>query len=282
MRARLCLLPFVAALAAVPATASAKGFSSGVSSAEVRSTSALVWTRADEPGRVTLEVATNRRFRHPILRRELRAKESADNTVQTRVRGLTPVSHYWFRFKRGGARSDRGTFETAPGRKATRAVRFAWTGDSDPVLDPGTDRLHFRPFDVYARMRRERNDFNVNLGDTIYSDTDSDLANVDPLALTVDEKRAKYRTMLTATTLRRLRAAAGMYNQWDDHEFLNDFAIDQREYPTVSGTQPGQAGRMITVDGQAVYEAGVRAFREYMPVSFSRSRGIYRSFRWGK
>jgi alkaline phosphatase D len=271
-----------AGMAVLPATASAKGFSSGVASAEVSSTSALVWTRADQPGRATLVVATNPRFRHPILRRKLRAKASADNTMQARVRHLVPASRYWFRFSRRGAHSDRGTFKTAPGRKATRAVRFAWTGDADPVLDPGTHRLHFRPFDVYRRMRKERNDFNVNLGDTIYSDTDSDLEYGDPLALTLDQKRAKYRTMLTSSTLRRLRSAAGMYNQWDDHEFLNDFAIDQREYPTHSGTQPGQPKRTVTVDGQAIYRDGARAFREYMPVTYSRARGIYRSFRWGK
>jgi alkaline phosphatase D len=88
--------------------------------------------------------------------------------------------------------------------------------------------------------------------------------------------------MLTAANLRRLRAAAGMYNQWDDHEFLNDFAIGQTKYPTASGTQEGQDSRIVTVDGRKLFAAGVKAFREYMPVTYSKSRGIYRSFRWGK
>src|SRR5919202_640519 len=131
-------------------------------------------------------------------------------------------------------------------------------------------------------MRAERNDFNVNLGDTIYSDTDSQYENVDPLALTVAQKRAKYRTMLRAATLRGLRAAGGMYNHWDDHEFLNGFAIDQTQYSTREGTQPGQPQRVQTVDGAKLYADGVKAFREYMPVTYSRARGIYRSFRWGR
>jgi phosphodiesterase/alkaline phosphatase D-like protein len=278
----LCLLALLAIAAALPSTAAAKGFSRGVASSEVASTSALLWTRADKPGKVTLKVAKDARLRRGAKTARLRARKGADNTVQKTMRGLKPGTKYFFRFSRKGARSDRGTFRTAPKTSSTKAVRFAWTGDADPVVDPSTKRLKFAPFDVYARMARERNAFNVNLGDTIYSDTDSDLARTDPLALTVAQKRAKYRTMLTAANLRRLRAAAGMYNQWDDHEFLNDFAIAQTRYPTVSGTQQGQPSRIVTVDGRKLYRDGVKAFREYMPVTYTKSRGIYRSFRWGR
>ena len=278
----LCLAGLLALAAALPATASAKGFSSGVASAEVSTTSALLWTRADKPGRVTLTVARDARLRRGAKSFRLRAGKGADNTAQRTVRRLKPGTRYHFRFSRKGARSDRGTFTTAPRSGSTKPVRFAWTGDSDPVLDPGTNKLHFGSFGVFDRMARQRNAFNVNLGDTIYSDTDSELSRIDPLALTVDQKRAKYRTMLTAASLRRLRAAGGMYNHWDDHEFLNDFAIDQTRYPTASGTQEGQDDRIVTVDGRKLYADGVKAFREYMPVTYSASRGIYRSFRWGK
>jgi len=281
MSLRLCVLA-LAAVAALPATASARGFSSGVASAEVDDASALLWTRADTPGRVTLTMARDARLRRGVTTRRLRARAGTDNTVQTKVRRLRPDTRYFFRFSRRSARSDRGAFRTAPKPGSTKAVEFAWTGDSDPVIDPQTRRLRFGPFDVFRRMAREGNAFNVNLGDTIYSDTDSDLSNVDPLALTVPQKRAKYRTMLTAANLRRLRAATGMYNHWDDHEFLNDFAIDQTRYPTSSGTPPGAPPRVVTVDGRTLYDAGVKAFREYMPVTYSRSRGIYRSFRWGR
>jgi phosphodiesterase/alkaline phosphatase D-like protein len=53
-----------------------------------------------------------------------------------------------------------------------------------------------------------------------------------------------------------------MYNHWDDHEFINDFTHAEK--------------------GDAIYKAGVAAFRSYMPVTYSASRGIYRSFKWGK
>ena len=278
----LCLLTLLALAAVLPSTASARGFSRGVASAEVKSKSALLWTRADKPGKLTLTVARDKKLKHGAKRFKLRARKSTDNTVQRKVKRLKPAKKYFFRFSRKGARSQRGTFRTAPKASSTKPVRFAWTGDADPIIDPSTKKLHFAPFDVYSRMAREGNAFNVNLGDTIYSDTDSDFARQDPLALTVTEKRAKYRTILTAANLRRLRAAGGMYNQWDDHEFLNDFAIGQTKYPTVSGTDAGAPSRIVTVDGRKLFRAGVKAFREYMPVTYSKSRGIYRSFRWGR
>ena len=272
----------LAACAALPATASAKGFSAGVASAEVSTNSAVLWTRADKPGRVTLEVSRNLRFRGPLVSRRLRATKRTDNTVQVKLRGLRPGARYHFRFRRKGVGKERGSFRTAPRPSSRRPVTFAWSGDSDPVKQPGTNRLVNAPFAVFTRMRREGNDFNVNLGDTIYSDSDSSFDRSDPLAISVAQKRTKYRDMLSAPSLRRLRASAGMYNHWDDHEFLNDFAIDQTQYPTRQGTAEGQPPRIVTVDGRKLYRDGVKAFREYMPVTYSKANGIYRSVRWGR
>ena len=280
---RTCwLLLSLAACAALPATASAKGFSAGVASAEVSTNSAIVWTRADKAGRVTLELSKSRAFRGAVVRRHLKAARSADKTVQVKLRRLAPGKRYYFRFVARRGRSDRGTFKTAPRPSSGRAVRFGWTGDSDPVKKPGTNRLLHAPFPVFARMQGEKNAFNINLGDTIYSDTDSQFDRTDPLAISVAQKRQKYRDMLTARTLRKLRASGAMFNHWDDHEFLNDFAIDQTRYPTRSGTAEGQPAQIVTVDGHKLYRDGVKAFREYMPVRYSKADGIYRSVRWGR
>ena len=282
MSRALCLLAAAAVAAALPSAASAKGFSSGVASAEVTQKTALLWTRADKTGKVRLTVARDKKFEKGAKTFSLKAGKDRDNTVQRRVGKLKPGTTYYFRFSRKGAKSERGTFRTAPNAGSTKKVRFAWTGDADPVLEPGTKKLHFGPFGVFKRMAAEGNAFNVNLGDTIYSDSDSQFARQDPLALSVAQKRAKYRTMLTAATLRRLRAAGAMYNHWDDHEFLNDFAIAQTRYPTQSGVPEGQPNRIVTVDGSKLYRDGVKAFREYMPVTYTRQKGIYRAFRWGK
>src|SRR5215204_6486093 len=142
MPRRLCLLAIAAAMAALPSSAAAKGFSSGVASAEVTRSSAVVWTRADKPGRVTLTVARDARLRRAVATRRVRARAGSDNTVEVKISRLQPGRRYFFRFTRKGGRSGRGSFRTAPKPGSRAPVEFAWTGDADPVLDPGTRRLH--------------------------------------------------------------------------------------------------------------------------------------------
>src|SRR4051794_149214 len=127
----LSLLALLAAAAALPAIASAKGFSRGVTSAEVTSKSALLWTRADKPGKLKLTVARDKKLKRGAKTYRLRARKGTDNTVQRKVKGLKPGKKYFFRFRRKGGRSDRGTFRTAPKASSSKAVRFAWTGDAD-------------------------------------------------------------------------------------------------------------------------------------------------------
>jgi len=135
MSRALCLLAAAAVAAALPSAASAKGFSSGVASAEVTQKTALLWTRADKTGKVRLTVARDKKLEKGAKTFSLKAGKDRDNTVQRRVGKLKPGTTYYFRFSRKGAKSDRGTFRTAPKAGSTKKVRFAWTGDSDPVLE---------------------------------------------------------------------------------------------------------------------------------------------------
>jgi phosphodiesterase/alkaline phosphatase D-like protein len=71
-----------------------------------------------------------------------------------------------------------------------------------------------------------------------------------------------YRRKLRLGNMRRARAATGMYNHFDDHEFRNGFSIPEF--------------------GRPLYKRSVRAFRDYEPVRYSEQTGIYRTVRWGK
>jgi alkaline phosphatase D len=174
-----------------------------------------------------------------------------------RVTGLSPGTRYWYRFRRGELVSSVGTFETAPRPSADVNVRFAISGDADATL--GRNRKPAFDYRVYARMAAERNDFNVNLGDTIYSDSAVGGA---PFARNRQQKWGKYGLGLARPPLRTLRTSAGLYSHWDDHEFVNDFSRPEH--------------------GEAIYRAGVRAFRDFSPVTYSPTLGLYRSVRWGK
>ena len=253
MTARGALVLAAAAVAAaLPAGAQAAAhFAYGVASAEVSARSALLWTRADAPGNVTLQVG-HRTF-------TLTAGDADDLTVQRTVAGLKPATAYTYVFSQNGHRSAVGHFRTAPAPARNVPIRFAFSGDADAQpATPGGPPFYNR-FQVYDRMAREHNAFNINLGDTIYSDSEVVGAAT---ALTVPEKWAKYRQNLALANLREVRAAAAMYNHWDDHEFVNDFTRDEL--------------------GGTIYDAGVQAFRDYMPVTFAPATGIYRSFRWGR
>jgi alkaline phosphatase D len=255
---RVAPLAIACALAAVPSSASAS-FALGVSAGELTPRSARLWTHSTESGRATVVVVTDRRFRHVVRRKRANAKTSDDNTVQATVRGLRPGKHYFYRWRMGGSTSRVGEFETALSPRSSRRVTFAFSGDADAARAPGGSAPFYNHFEIYRQMAAEQNDFNVNLGDTIYSD--SEIPGL-PTALTKEQKWAKYQQNLALRNLQSLRARGGLYSHWDDHEFIDDFSVAE--------------------NGGAVYQAGLAAFRDYAPVNYSSRLGIYRTFRWGK
>src|SRR5439155_7108980 len=126
---------------------------------------------------------------------------------------------------------------------------------------------------TYKAMTKEKNNFNVNLGDTIYSDAETDQGF--PLAFSLDQKRDKYKLALTYPTFLTMRATGPVYNQWDDHEFVDDFTRASQGCDVGSVATPQYACNI-----SSIWKAGVRAFREYMPVTYSQKDGTYRTFRW--
>ncbi|HEX4747371.1 MAG TPA: alkaline phosphatase D family protein [Gaiellaceae bacterium] len=258
MRAFVVLVStLVLAAAVASADAQSPGFRYGVAAGDIASTSAVLWTRAPSTGPVRLLVAEQPPGR-AVITRTTTVSTKTDLTVTVRVTGLRPATLYSYSFSHRGRTSATGRFRTTPGVKAVSRVRFGISGDADAT--PGTNgKPAFNSFGVYARMAAERNDFNINLGDTIYSDSEVGGA---PVARTRAEKWAKYKLGLRLDGLGALRRSAGLYSHWDDHEFINDFSRAEH--------------------GEAIYRAGVEAFRDYAPVTYSPATGIYRTFRWGK
>jgi alkaline phosphatase D len=266
-RGSRCLAAVAAAAGALlllPAGAlGAKVFKSGQTAGEITAHSAIVWARAIRPVKVRAHVATDPRFRHQVARPRIKAKPKNDMTVQRKVRGLKPGRTYHYRFctVRTHRCSGSGQFETAPARGDAKTIRFAYTGDESGAHEPGSDRPFWGYFGAWKSIVGENNDFNIDFGDTIYSDPEVP-GWADRTALSVPEKWAMYRRKLRVRNMRRVRAATGMYNHWDDHEFRNDFSIPEF--------------------GRKVYKHGVRAFRDFEPVHYTQQSGLYRTVRWGK
>jgi phosphodiesterase/alkaline phosphatase D-like protein len=267
---RALLLALVAALLLAPPALAAKGFELGVTPGEVTSSSAVLWGKATKSGKYSLQVARNGNFKGKTTQ-SVAAKKGHDNTLQKRVKGLRPNTKYWFRFVgKRGKRSDVGTFRTAPKPKQNATIRFAWSGDQDFNSEPGKTTPYWNNGEVLARMKAERNNFNVMLGDTIYSDSEVP-GRLQPIALSVKQKWEKYKVNLANKNLQALRRSAGFYSHWDDHEFVNDFSPAENEFDNA-----------VNVNGHTLYKRGMQAFRDYAPVSWTKQNGLYRTVRWGR
>jgi alkaline phosphatase D len=269
-RALTCAAAAVAAAALASAPAlGATGFTHGVAAGEVTKSSAQLWARAAQPGPVLLEVASDAGFDRVVHKFKANAAPANDLTVQRLVHGLRSDTRYWYRFESGAGASDVGTFVTAPKPGDDAVVRFGWTGDYDAERLAGETEPFWNDFEIFDRMQEESNDFNILLGDTIYSDSEVP-GRLNPVALTVEQKWAKYKLNLGQQPLAGLRGAAGVYSHWDDHEFVNDFSREENVFSSA------------TIDGEVLYQRGVKAFTDYAPVSYTSRDGIYRTHRWGR
>jgi phosphodiesterase/alkaline phosphatase D-like protein len=281
-----CVSAALALVSAPSAGAAAVGFDFGVAAGDVTSRSAILWARADRTGNAVVQVTRGTTFGRCRLGAGLgsvgagigiRVKVLAgnDRTVQKRVGGLEPGTTYRYRFcMRGGAHSATGTFETAPRPNRPKAIRFAVSSDQDALPGPGQRRPFWSRFQIWDPIREERNDFNVLLGGSILSDTEVPGHRLSEVATTVPEKWRKYRLNLDLAPWATTRGSAAYYAHWGDGEFVNDFSPLQNRFPLSVGT--------LRINGKVLYKRGVKAFRDYNPITFSKRNGIYRRFRWGK
>ena len=277
-----CLTAALGLTAAPSAGAAAVGFDFGVASGDVSAHSAILWARAAKAGDAVLQVTPAGSFgpcrpgsRGARIGVGAKALAVNDRTVQQRVSGLDAGTEYRYRFcMKGGAHSETGTFETAPSPRQSKTIRFAISGDQDALPGPGKKNPFWSRFQIWDQIRGERNDFNVLLGDTIYSDTEVPGHKRSEVATTVPQKWGKYRLNLGQQAWPDARGATSYYAHWDDHEFINDFSPFENTFPLDVGT--------VNINGKVLYRRGVQAFRDYNPVGFSARNGLYRSFRWGK
>ncbi|HCP61056.1 MAG TPA: hypothetical protein DIU14_01085 [Actinobacteria bacterium] len=187
-----------------------------------------------------------------------------DGTLLYKLSKLTPATTYYYKFadKGTGQQSRTGRFTTAPAADSNVGVTFTFSGDQDGTPNTTTPSLTcpgeagFKSFT--SAMNEAGNQFYVNLGDTIYSDS-SCLTTPDS---SLTDYRNNYQQNLSYPSLRDFRAAAPFYTQWDDHEVQNDFD------PT-------------TVD-PTLLANGRQAFQEYDAMRPpSSTLGFYRHFRYG-
>ncbi len=249
----------------------------GVASGDPSETGAVVWSRADRPSRMHVDWSTDRSFTRSTPGPTADALASSDFTAKVGLGGLPPDREIFYRVRfesltHPGASSEPqiGRLRT-PATEATRAVSFAWSGDTagqgygiNPV---------FGGMQIHDMIRRAHPDVFIHCGDLIYADgpirAERHLGDgriwhnlTTPLkskvAETLAEFRGHFRYNLLDTHLRALNAEVPCVVQWDDHETKNNW------WP----------GRILHEDGRYVVKScdllaarAKRAFFEYTPVA---------------
>lgn len=259
----------------------------GVQSGDVLPGSGLVWTRADRPSRMLVEVADNpgfrraRRLRGPVL------TPRSDFTGRLRVPGSGEV-HYRVTAEdldgRTASEPLTGSFRTPPGRRD--GARFVWSGD---VVGQGWGiNPDIGGMTIFSAMAERDPDFFLCSGDTVYSD--GPLAEsvtlpdgrvwrnvVTPeklkVAETLDEYRGQFAYNLLDENLRAFAARVPQINQWDDHEVTNNW------YPGEVLTDE----RYTETDVDTLAARAFQAFHEWVPLDPRRAVDgrVYRTLPWG-
>ncbi len=259
---------------------------SGVASGDVDKNSAVIWSRADRPGRMLVELSQNEQFRNARKIQGPEVFEHGDFAGKLRLLGLKPGEHYFYRVSFQDLDNSKavsapvaGQFKTASDQP--RDIKFIWSGDT-AGQGYGIDlaRGGMKTFDTIAKLEP---DFFVNSGDVIYADNPfaAEMALDDgtvwknivteetsKVAETLAEYRANYRYNLMDENVRRMNSLTSLMVQWDDHEVLNNW------YPTEQLTDERYQVKSVSL----LAARARQAFLDYLPIRAS-ADGLGRIYR---
>ena len=245
----------------------------GVQLGDPRPDGAVVWTRADRPSRMVVEISRDPDFRDvrrvpgPLLTPE------TDGTGELQLRGLPPGVEVHYRVLaedldgRVGSEPLTGSFRTVD--RTPRDVRFLWSGD---VVGQGWGiNPDVGGMTIYSAMAARNPDFFLHSGDTVYADGPLKESVTLPdgrvwrnvvtpekskVAETLAEYRGQFAYNLLDDNVRAFAAKVPQLVQWDDHEVTNNW------YPGEILDKPEYTEKRVDV----LAERAFQAFHEWQPV----------------
>lgn len=287
--------PATAAPSAVPLVRKRLTLPTGIATGDVTTDSAVLWSRASGPGRLTAllqavdksgEILRGRYGFSRTIRGPL-ATEASDFTAKIHATGLPAGTRFAlelnFEDENGAGEAVRGTFSTAPGmhddgakderggvRPSSSSQSFVWTGDTaGQGWGINEDLGGMRG---YKAMHATGPDFFIHSGDTIYADgpiaatvTEKDgqvwrnivTEEVSKVAETLKEYRGRHRYNSLDANMRAMFADVPVIAQWDDHETTNNW------YPGEILDDPRYTERNVNV----LAARGRQAWQENMPIA---------------
>jgi alkaline phosphatase D len=263
----------------------------GIQSGDVSVDSGVVWARADRPARMLVEIATSDSFKDVRRAVFVDALPESDFTAKALIEGLPAGQDIFYRIRFQDLSSPAvlgepmvGRFRTAP--RERRTVSFVWSGDcAGQGWGIDESRGGFR---TYATMLKNRPDFFIHCGDSVYADypiaAEQKLADgtvwrnivteeKSKVAETLAEYRGNYKYNLLDQNLRAFNAEIPTLAQWDDHEVVDDW------WPG----QPLRRSGYAEKNALMLAARGCRAFHEFMPTrqTWAEPGRIYRRIPYG-
>jgi alkaline phosphatase D len=251
----------------------------GLQSGDVSIDSGVVWARADRPSRMMVEIATTDSFRDVRSGVFVDALPESDFTAKALIENLPAGQDIFYRIKFQDLSGPTITSEPMVGRFRTaptdrRSVSFVWSGDTVGQgwgIDESRGGMR-----TYATMQRNRPDFFVHSGDTIYADgplqaevklpDGSVWKNIvteekSKVAETLAEFRGNYKYNLLDKNLRAFNAEVPMFAQWDDHEVTDNWWPGE---PLIRAEH--QRKKYVEKNTLLLAARSSRAFHEYIPM----------------
>jgi alkaline phosphatase D len=209
----------------------------GIQSGDVTANSGVVWSRADRPSRMLVEVATTDSFRDIKSAVYVDALPESDFTAKALLENLPAGQDIFYRISFQDLSSavfgeaQIGHFRTPSNER--RSVSLLWSGDT-MGQGWGIDRSR-GGMRTYATMLRNQPDFFIHCGDNIYADctiaAEQKLADggvwhnivteeKSKKAETLADYRGNYKYNLLDDNMRAFNAAVPTFALWDNHETM--------------------------------------------------------------
>ena len=243
-----------------------------------------------------VEIATTDSFKDARNVAFVDALPESDFTGKLLLENLPPAQDIFYRVRFQDLASPTvagepkvGRFRTAPNDR--RSVSFVWSGDTAGQgwgIDESRGGMR-----TYATMLKDRPDFFIHNGDTIYADapiaTEQKMPNgqvwrnvvtedKSKPAETLAEFRGNYKYNLLDKNVLAFNAEIPMFAQWDDHEVTNNW------WPGEPLTRAEhQRKKYIEKNASLISARAARAFHEYMPLRTTQSEPgrVYRKISYG-
>ena len=257
-------------------------FTHGVASGDPLQDAVIIWTRAEpEPSVLTAdilwEVAKDNAFEQIIASGNAEAIAARDFTVKVDVKGLSPDSKYFYRFRSANNQSVIGETRTLPAKHIDKITLGIFSCSNYPAgfftpymeaaKDDGIDYvLHLGDYIYEYDGKGYATEHAKEIGRTFAEDNDTEL-------YTLNDYRKRYALYRTDIGLLSLHQKKPFIVVWDDHEISNDTYKDGAE------NHQEEEG-----DFYARRASAVQAYYEWLPIRppFGNERlEIYRQFTFG-